>query len=158
MPGDSNALEQPPLPPSCPIAVQAVRDARARGAAVAVDEAPPEVSLEPEVRARPASDDEVPRGARTVINLARKAGWDCTATYARGPWLDADGVNVPYVVDSIVVRFAKGEQRAAATWIRKPTGDPDAYEFSSAHWPGELGLIKSPDFKKLLKGDTLQDS
>lgn len=111
----------------------------------------------PEVRGRPAEKSEVPRGAATVINAARKAGWDVEVSYARGPWLNADGTPA-YIVDSIVVRLllpATG-QRAAATWVRKPTGDAEAYTFSSAHWVGELGLLSSTDLKRRIK-DTPQD-
>lgn len=116
------------------------------------EEEPLPVIPDPEVRGREALDEEVPRGAKLVVNAARKAGWLCDVRYARGPWLDADGMNSPYAVDSILVRGVRAGQRFAATWVRKPTGDPDKYEFSSAHWPGELGLMKSDDLKRRIVG------
>jgi len=133
-------------------AVEAVRRVGRQRWADADEGDPPVVVPPPEVRGRPAADSEVPRGGRTLVNAARKAGWDCEVSYARGTWLEADGTPA-YVVDSIVARFrhpATG-QRAAATWVRKPTGDPDAYTFSSGHWQGELGLVNARDLKARLR-------
>lgn len=114
---------------------------------------PPEpvVVPEPEVGARDAEPDEIPKGAKTVINHAHKYGWDTVATYARGTWLEADGTPA-YVVDSILVRFRHQTtgQRAAATWVRKPIGK-HAYAYSSGHWQGRLGLVKSDDLKLMMK-------
>lgn len=111
---------------------------------------PPEVPA-PEVPGRAAEKHEVPRGAVTLGNAARKAGWEVEVRYARGPWLDASG-EFAYVVDSVLLRMrhpADG-QRAAATWVRKPTGDAEKYAYSAGHWRGELGLLKSDELRARL--------
>ncbi|MBB4689799.1 hypothetical protein [Amycolatopsis jiangsuensis] len=68
---------------------------------------------EPEVLCRPAADDELPRGARTVARLAEGAGWAVAATYSRGT---KPGRGLP-VVDSIALRVRRDGVRAWAVWL-----------------------------------------
>lgn len=77
----------------------------------------------PEVGARPARDEEIPRGARSIITLAEKHGWAVGVSYARGT--DSVGRRPPFkVVDSIVVR-GNLFTRAGEYWLHSKL---------SAHW------------------------
>jgi hypothetical protein len=132
-----------------------IREKSEQGEREALLQAPP-----PEVPARPAEPDEIPRGATTVTNTARKNGWDVQVTYARGPWITSAGLKlivpgrieedeedddgdtdsaadkVPAIYDSIAVRARRGAQRVAATWIRKPwtkAGAAGGFTFAGAH-------------------------
>lgn len=67
----------------------------------------------PEVPCRLATDDEVPRGARTVVRLAEGAGWTVAATYTRG----TKPGRTRKVVDSIALRLRRGDVRAWAVWL-----------------------------------------
>lgn len=102
---------------------------------------------EPEIRARPAEKAEIPRGATTIINLAKKHGWEVLTTYARGPLLHASGTRVLRVVDSIRVRAHKGDRMVAATWVDKSKVE-DGKELMSV-------LVVSP-FKRIVKSDELR--
>jgi hypothetical protein len=133
----------------------------------------------PEIPARAAAEGEIPVGAKRVVNLARKAGWEVLVTFARGPWVTGKGLllvstdegtgdddeagagaeKVPAVVESIAVRAGRDGQRVAATWIRKPWTGPGAegkYVFQSAHiWPtyGDGGLHDSATLMKVLRSE-----
>lgn len=67
----------------------------------------------PEVPCRPATDDEIPRGARPVRKQAEAAGWTVRATFARGTRPGRTLV----VVDSLVLRMRRGGELAAAMWL-----------------------------------------
>lgn len=67
----------------------------------------------PEVPARPATDDEIPRGARPVLELARGHGWHVVPTYARGTRMG----RVLRVVDSLALRMHAANRYAVATWV-----------------------------------------
>lgn len=69
----------------------------------------------PEVPCRLATDDEVPRGARTVRRHAQAHGWTVVATYARGTRRG----RVPRVVDSLALRmWGEGNAcRAVGVWL-----------------------------------------
>lgn len=67
----------------------------------------------PEVLARPATEDELPRGAKQFIKKAEAAGWFFRATYARGT---DPSKKAPTVVDSVMVKIAKHPFRAVAVW------------------------------------------
>lgn len=76
---------------------------------------------EPMIGYREALLEEIPRGAKPVLKLARAGGWLSLTTYARGSI--AVNVNVEgkretefRVVDSIVVRLRKDGRQAAAWW------------------------------------------
>lgn len=76
---------------------------------------------------RTAVDEEVPRGAKTVANAARKAGWKVRITVCRVPWLTADGDDEPdtsedaktSLVEMIAVAGRRGDQKFRATWHLK---------------------------------------
>lgn len=77
---------------------------------------------EPEVTAIEVdrTDERVPRGARTLINAAEKAGWTWRITYARGPRTHGAHGNLLGVSDSIKVTFrppADQDIAAIATWV-----------------------------------------
>jgi hypothetical protein len=91
---------------------------------------------EPEVWARPATADEIPRGARAVVKAAEAAGWAVTVTYARGTYVFAK--KPAAVVDSVLLRMAHGDRRAAAHWL--DGGFDDAYVWSPAHTLRKLGV------------------
>ena len=66
----------------------------------------------PEVLARRATNEEIPRGAWLVVRLAETCGWSVIATYARGT---APG-RPPRVVDSLALRMRRGPRRAVGVW------------------------------------------
>jgi hypothetical protein len=70
---------------------------------------------EPEVRARPATDAEVPSAARRVIALAGAHGWTAEALYARGNPVGARGQALA-IVDQIIVILRREPRRAVAIW------------------------------------------
>lgn len=102
------------------------------------EEAPPEPMPAPECPARPARPDEIPKGAATVINRARRCGWDVSVSYARGPWLQADGTW--HVLSSILVRARRGAQRWAAIWVDKHWLKQAGYKYEFGRAPGGVTL------------------
>ena len=87
--------------------------------AAAVTDSPPEIP-EPEVRARPATREEVPDVVASFVKKFRKAGWKLRITYARGPLMKKDGTKVLAIVDSISVIFADGgKPQAQGIWHRR---------------------------------------
>jgi hypothetical protein len=74
----------------------------------------------PEVRARQAAPDEIPRGAGTIAKVAERCKWTVKVTYARGTSLTAGG-KPGKVVDSVLVRMVRtdgdGYAHAVATWV-----------------------------------------
>ena len=94
----------------------------------------------PQVVARPAQPDEIPTGAKRLATTARNNGWDVQVTYARGPWVLANGKpklvdpdaqpvdtddeesvdgGVPAQCENIAVRCHKPGRVAVAIWWRK---------------------------------------
>ena len=74
---------------------------------------------EPEQRGRPAALEEIPQGAKNVGVRATQAGFDCRASYARGPRTDQYW-NVVETSDSIVVKGQHPDgRRFVAAWITK---------------------------------------
>ena len=67
----------------------------------------------PEVPCRLALAEEIPASARRMATSAQGAGWAVVATYARGTTLG----RVLKVVDSLALRLARDERRAAAVWL-----------------------------------------
>jgi len=70
---------------------------------------------EPEQRSRPATAAETPSLAQLLVRRARAADWKVVTTYARGTWKVGDR-GKPKVIDSIVVRMSRGDDRAVAVW------------------------------------------
>jgi len=68
----------------------------------------------PEVTARLATVDEIPRSVALLKERAEKAGWRAWVTYARGTLTkDTHGVRNRRVVDSIAIRLRHPDGRGA---------------------------------------------
>jgi hypothetical protein len=68
----------------------------------------------PEVACRLATEEEIPRTAKTLRRKAEAAGWTVRATYARG----TRPGRPPRVVDSVALRMTHPERgRAVAVWL-----------------------------------------
>lgn len=117
---------------------------------------------EPEVMPRLATDEEIPSGARQVINKMTKAGWKVEVLYGKHSWPkqaekveDADGnlvEKIPFgIVESIVVKGRRGKQYLFAIWMTKPwTKSGDAYSFYTSHFIPDVGKVSSPELKRLI--------
>lgn len=90
------------------------------------DEAQAEERRTPEVPERDATDDEVPRGAATVVKAAEAGGWEHREVYSRGWWGEADEPS-----DFLSVRGTDGRRdafvlyrdgKAIETWTRATPG------------------------------------
>lgn len=68
---------------------------------------------EPEVVSRPAVEGEVPRGAKTVEQLAKRHGWTVRATYSRGTKPGRGRA----VVDALALRLRRDDTAAWAVWL-----------------------------------------
>lgn len=104
---------------------------------------------------RPAEPDETPRGATTVANAARKAGFAVRAYYSRGPWVnskDTDEDEEAGICEMIAVTGRLHERRFRATWHRKlwtKDGANGDYKFAGAQlWPAHAGEVVSTKAKK----------
>lgn len=138
--------------------ISKIKDRAAREAAEQEqdDEWEPDELPEPEVRATPidVGDDRLPRGAKTHINRARKAGWTVTATYARGPVAHGTTGKLLRVVDSVVVRarLAEGPRVAVACWRTDAKGK---YTFASA-WIGTIRPEEKTIYTESANADVLK--
>lgn len=84
---------------------------------------------------RLAQPDEIPGGATTVANRARKAGWTLLVGYARGPWVTAKDDETEEEAGIAEVITVQGRRRGArfrATWHRKLWTSDDSYKFAGA--------------------------
>ena len=123
-----------------------------------VNEAEPEQRLPippPEVERRTAEPDEIPRGPKTIVNLARKEGWEVWVTYARGPWQHASG-ELAGLVESLAVRCRRGEQRVTGLWLHKMWLSDPGYEFDGARAKPRVGdtyLHDANGLKAILRSD-----
>lgn len=83
-------------------------------------EPPPPPIPAPEIRARLVEDpQDLPKGALSVVGKAETQGFEVTATYSRGPRLDAHW-KVIEVSDSYVVRGMHPDgRRFSAAWVSK---------------------------------------
>lgn len=106
---------------------------------------------------RPATPEETPRGATTVANAARKAGWEVKIGFARGPWLgsdDEDEVDPAdvKVCEMITVQGRRPGQRFRANWHRKlwtKDGAAGDYKFAGAQMsPPVEGEVVATKAKK----------
>lgn len=104
---------------------------------------------------RSAELDEIPRGATTVANAARKAGWEVRVGYSRGPWVtgsddeEDDTVEVK-VCEMVTVQGRRDSDSFRANWHRKlwtKDGAEGSYKFAGAqmHPPieGEVVATKA---------------
>lgn len=73
---------------------------------------PPPPHPAPEVVARRANVEEIPRGAQAVVNLAERNGWTVRALYARGT---APG-RAAKVVDLVALQIQGDTAFFVATW------------------------------------------
>jgi len=103
------------------------------------------------------ADAQLPGGARTVVNAARKTGWTISATYARGPWMHSSYWTPTRTVDHVALRLSRGDQRAVATWRTKADG---TYEFKTA-WVWTVPVrangrtaVNSKELRELVKSTT----
>jgi hypothetical protein len=104
---------------------------------------------------RLAQKDEIPRGAQTVANTARKNGWTVLVGYARGPWVtsaddddDADPADVK-ICEMVTVQGRKAGQRFRANWHRKLWTKDPAYGFAGAQMdPPVAGEVVTTKAKK----------
>lgn len=81
--------------------------------------------LAPEVTARLASRDEIPKVAQTLATLATSHGWEATVTYARGTLPTTQ----PRLVHSVAVRMRRGHQKAVAVWNAPADGRKVTWKF-----------------------------
>lgn len=89
---------------------------------------------EPEVRARLAADAELPAHARSIIKIARGAGWVVSATYSRGtvpkakndwtPGRVVDAVHVKVRVGNMLVVMCWEDGKATTAWVVLPGDYP----------------------------------
>ena len=63
------------------------------------------------------NDERITQGVRNVIRPAQAAGWTVRATYARGPYLSADGKTTLRTVDSIMVKGRRNREAFVAAWV-----------------------------------------
>lgn len=98
-------------------------------------------------------DKRINTGAKTVINRFIKAGWTVEVSYARGPWIMT---RAWHVCDSILVRARRGEQRAAAQWIRKEWLEQDKPIWSCEVMrvnDNQGNLLKAGELKQLTEAE-----
>ncbi len=99
----------------------------------------------PEVPARLAAEEEIPRGALIVMRRALNLGWHVTPTYARGPLMMARGIWIGQT-ESIALRMSRGANGAVGLWFRRPGG---AWKYEGGYtWPLG-GVIEKADAAKL---------
>lgn len=109
-----------------------------------------EVVPEPEIRARPALDEDLgtPKsGMRQLLKVCATLGLTTKASYARGPYVGANGTALR-ISDSVVIRVYEpgGRQVAAATWVDQ------AFEHAYLRPPGERPVkVGANDLKSNLK-------
>lgn len=105
---------------------------------------------------RPAEPDETPRGATTVANAARKAGWEVRIGYARGPWMTGDDeedetVEVK-ICEMVTVQGRRDGKKFRANWHRKlwtKDGANGDYKFAGAQMsPPVRGEVVATKAKK----------
>lgn len=107
---------------------------------------------------RAAEPVETPRGATTVANSARKAGYAVRIYYSRGPWVSAtdddeeiDSLDVK-VCEMIAVTGRLHDRRFRATWHRRlwtKDGADGKFLFAGAQiWPPHAGEVVSSKAKK----------
>lgn len=109
---------------------------------------------------RTAYDAEVTRGATTVANRARKAGWEVRVMFCRVPWVTADGDDEPdtaedaktSLVEMISVQGRLGKRKFHANWHRKlwtKAGETGDFTFAGAQiWPAIKGEVITTKAKK----------
>jgi hypothetical protein len=108
---------------------------------------------EPIVRARPATADEIPPSARSMVKLAELAGFDVAVTYAKGS--PAHGVTGKPLAPraSILVRMqhpANGT-RLAAQWL---DGKADDNNRKVRHSDGRVTDLSDSELRAMLSSAT----
>lgn len=128
-----------------------------RLAAHPVEEPEPVVIPEPTVRSRPATDAEIPRGARTIMKKAIKHGWTVSAKYSRGPLLDASCTTIlSEDTEAIVLKGVHHDVGIFdATWLFRHgmTDEKWAYDTSWCSLASEPGFHErsSTDLRKMIE-------
>lgn len=132
---------------------------------------------EPEVPARPARPEEIPSGAKTVINRLKKHGWFTEVFYARGPWINphslepdtmtmwqvgepgsAEQIELVAVTASLLVRATRDRQQLAAMWVLRPGLKGASFKLQFAYAkptpPGQcVGRIDSKQLKTITESE-----
>lgn len=104
----------------------------------------------PEVTAREPAEGEIPASAKSLRKLAEANGFKTRMSYARGPYLHANGRTVLRVVDSLLLQMCRGhEQRATAAWVTSGKG---AYAFEFAYAANPLRKLNSAELRAYIKG------
>ena len=105
---------------------------------------------EPEVRARPATDEEIPRGAKPMVKLAEANGWEYRVRYARGT-LPIGGLqwNPGHVVDGVALFARRGDFHLVAAWFE---GKFDCCWVASANRK-DITKVNSTDLRRVLAGE-----
>lgn len=99
----------------------------------------------PEIPARPALDEEIPRGAHIVMRRALNLGWRVVPTYARGPLMMARGLWIGST-ESIALRMSRGDSGAVGLWFLRPGGK---WKYEGGYvWP-RGGVLERADAAKL---------
>ncbi len=115
---------------------------------------PPEPKPEwpaPEVSCRPATEDEIPKGARSIIKLAEANDWFISRkTYAKGTsptgglqWLLGEPVG------SFVLGVSKGDLKVAACWV----GGSFSFAFVRSSERKAATSVNSLELRAVLKGE-----
>lgn len=97
------------------------------------------------------TDPMVPRGARTIGNLATKCGFTLLVSHARGPYIGDQPVRVMRIVDSVLIRmWHEDGRRAGATWTTQV--DPEEWGLEACFLITPVfKLVKSGPFKEYLR-------
>jgi hypothetical protein len=97
---------------------------------------------------RPATEDEMPGGARQLMAAATRNGWNAVATYAAGRVETKRGA---LVLASVAVRLAHpGGARAFATWTTETKADGTVGELVADLAAYRLG--RRPDWRLVAQG------
>lgn len=110
----------------------------------------------PLVPARPATDEELPSSARTLLNLLRAEGWQTDQQYARGwrPDVHRRKANT-YLVDVVVVRGRRPEmaEMVVACWSTPVEADEPKTKYDGGYWrvPGGTEMLGATELKKKIK-------
>lgn len=106
---------------------------------------------DPEVPCRPATEEEIPRSAKSLLRVASENGWiQNRLTFARGTlpvggteWKEGN------VVDSLVVQLWKDDLRIVASWVAASFSF--AYVYSKSR--KDTTAVNSNELRAVLKGE-----
>lgn len=108
---------------------------RVEAARLTGEEEPPPPLPAPEIPWRPATDLELAscRSAKAIVTKATAAGWDARVTFARGPYIGADGQPLD-TADALQVVFRwRLAPDAWAIWYRRAGKADQKWELGAAY-------------------------